>query len=402
MATAWPDDVVLRLLRGLGAYIRATPTQELPPSVRRLKGFRQAALNAHRDSLLNLLNDEGMRALILEWLDDDKPSLKKEDAELLRVATARPQGWQKVLSSDGSSAEQGGSSAASEERLTKALERERDKARRAKEEVQKIRRDGEVALRAEKARTAEAVEALQRMTSERDAALARVEELEKRLRTETAAIDRSERKARRDAERAREQAASARNQLKLLKKELAAAQAKLRAFETGDAGERPPAARQRKPKEPRGPRKPLSVPKGRLADAKETLDEWLGSSQVHLLVDGYNVTKAERGFGTLELSAQRDRLVQEVTKLARKKKAKGTIVFDGNEVPPGIARTARGAVKVEYSRTGEIADDHIVALLESLPPRPVVLVTNDRELQERGAALGATIATSDQLLELIH
>jgi hypothetical protein len=44
----------------------------------------------------------------------------------------------------------------------------------------------------------------------------------------------------------------------------------------------------------------------------------------------------------------------------------------------------------------------MVALLERLPPDPVILVTNDRELQERAAAHGATIATSDQLVSLIR
>jgi rRNA-processing protein FCF1 len=55
---------------------------------------------------------------------------------------------------------------------------------------------------------------------------------------------------------------------------------------------------------------------------------------------------------------------------------------------------------VEYS-TGEIADDHLIARLEGLPvDNPVVFVTNDRELQRRAAALGATIATPSQLLAL--
>jgi predicted RNA-binding protein with PIN domain len=142
------------------------------------------------------------------------------------------------------------------------------------------------------------------------------------------------------------------------------------------------------------------VPKGRFEDAPETLGEWLRPG-VTLIVDGYNVTKAERGFGELELEVQRDRLIEETEKLARRKKVQGTIVFDGSEVPPGTSRRRKGTVRVEFSAPDEIADDHIVALIEAMPPDPVVVVTNDRELQERARSLGATIARSDQLLALI-
>lgn len=37
-----------------------------------------------------------------------------------------------------------------------------------------------------------------------------------------------------------------------------------------------------------------------------------------------------------------------------------------------------------------------------MPPDPVVVVTNDRELQGRARRLGATIASSNQLLTLIR
>ena len=77
------------------------------------------------------------------------------------------------------------------------------------------------------------------------------------------------------------------------------------------------------------------------------------------------------------------------------------IVFDGSEVAPGAARRMRGGVVVEYSKPSESADDHIVALLEATEGA-AILTTNDRDLQDRAAALGATIATSNQLLALIR
>ncbi len=59
-------------------------------------------------------------------------------------------------------------------------------------------------------------------------------------------------------------------------------------------------------------------------------------------------------------------------------------------------------MKVEYSRADETADDHLVSLLERWPNVPVILVTSDRELQERAAARGATIASSGQFLRMMR
>ena len=119
-----------------------------------------------------------------------------------------------------------------------------------------------------------------------------------------------------------------------------------------------------------------------------------------LVIDGYNVARAPGAFGELGLEQQRDRLVDRVSNLAVTRKLRPVIVFDGSDVDPGVRTAPRGPVKVQYSAPGEIADDHIVALVEKQPPVPVVVVTNDRELQARVARLGATIATWGQLLSL--
>jgi predicted RNA-binding protein with PIN domain len=144
------------------------------------------------------------------------------------------------------------------------------------------------------------------------------------------------------------------------------------------------------------------VPKGLLEDAPETLSAWLEHPGLTVLVDGYNVTLAEGGYGDIGLAEQRARLLDDLSRLARRVPARFVVVFDGADVPPGSARRARGPVLVEYSRPGEIADDHLVARLEELPPEPVVVVTNDRDLQARARRLGATVATSDQLLALLR
>jgi predicted RNA-binding protein with PIN domain len=164
---------------------------------------------------------------------------------------------------------------------------------------------------------------------------------------------------------------------------------------------RPTSSKTAPPSEPES-RSPLPVPQGLLEDAPETLDAWLNHGRAHLLVDGYNVSKHEAGYGDLSLEAQRGRLVDEVTRLVRAKKVDAIIVFDGANMPPGTSRRARGPVKVEYSKPPESGDDHLVGRLGTLPNFPVIVVTDDRELRERASALGATLAFSTQLLALIR
>ena len=57
--------------------------------------------------------------------------------------------------------------------------------------------------------------------------------------------------------------------------------------------------------------------------------------QVHLIIDGYNVTKT--GYGDLPLSDQRSRLVSGVGVLHAQTKAEVTVVFDGAELDAPVA-----------------------------------------------------------------
>ncbi|MDQ3982264.1 MAG: NYN domain-containing protein, partial [Actinomycetota bacterium] len=270
----------------------------------------------------------------------------------------------------------------------------KDEARRLKESARKsladeratskeLRAELQTARREAQANAAEAA----RTRAEADRLRADVEKVERRSKKEVAAA------------KAREEDATAR--VRDVRKELSAARRKIAELEGAlEKAARPRAGRAPKKEVPRGPRKALPVPAGRLQDDPRTLDAWLDAPGVHLLVDGYNVTKSPAGFPDLDLQAQRKRLIEGLEKLTLRKKVPTTVVFDGSDVGPGKSRLGRTRVRVEYSRSGEIADDHLMAKLESLPPDPVVVVTSDRELQERAAAEGATVATSAQLLEL--
>jgi predicted RNA-binding protein with PIN domain len=148
-------------------------------------------------------------------------------------------------------------------------------------------------------------------------------------------------------------------------------------------------------------REPLPVPGGRDADDPETLAAWMVMAGVLVLVDGYNVTKQERGFPDRSLEDQRTLLIDLCRRLARRWGAEITVVFDGADVEPVPTRVGVGAVGVVFTDAGRIADDEIVARVNAEPPeRPVVVVTSDNELRERTAALGASVARSTALLGL--
>lgn len=396
---ALPEDIKLILVRGLGAYLRATPPQDLPPNLRRMKGFRDVMLARHREEVLALLEDETDRALVKQWIDDGRPSLKKDALEVLRIAAVRDEGWEERLAALSTGEEVVAADPKTDDDA--ALDREKHKTRKAKEELRRARSAHDEALRAE-------VALRERLTAELGTAKSRIEELERDLTEavkEAAAAregaSREIRRARAEADKANARADGAVRELKDMRKELERLDDEIRALRDA-AKPKPKAGKRVEAKPPEGPRRPLPVPKGRLDDDPATLESWLEVPGVILVLDGYNVTKAERGYAALSLEKQRERLIDEAGKLVQRSKVEAYLVFDGADVGPHPKRGPRSGLKVQYSAPGVIADDHIEDLIASLPPYPVVLVTNDKELQDRGRSHGATVATSDQFLALIH
>lgn len=383
----------------LGGYLRAAPAHDLPPRLRRLRTFTPAGLRRHHDEILALLDDETARALVAQWLDQGRPALAKGHAEALRRACDAGDSWRDLVpaagGSDGEETAARGPEPVDEDKLRKARQEARKAKQQAREAVAQERAQAESlaaqvqSLRAELAQTQESIEDARRALAESQEKHQRAQRRWER-KLERAAAEKEA--AERDATDLRREARALRAEVRGLTRELADARARpARRPEPARRGAATPAART-----------PLPVPAGRLDDDPETLASWLRTRGVHLLVDGYNVTLAEGGFGDLDLAAQRDRLVQSIDALARRHRFHATVVFDGAEVSPGTRRPRRGPVTVAYSRPDEIADDHLVVLLKGLPPAPVVVATNDHELQERARELGATIATSTQLLALVR
>ncbi|MEE2048195.1 NYN domain-containing protein, partial [Nocardiopsis tropica] len=123
------------------------------------------------------------------------------------------------------------------------------------------------------------------------------------------------------------------------------------------------------------------------------LEHLLTVPRVHLLVDGYNVTKT--GSGTLPLADQRTRLMASLEGLASRTKAEITCVFDGADLdaPPVAAPTRR--VRLLFSAPGETADELIVRLVRAEPPgRPIAVVTSDKEIVSAVRRAGARAVPS--------
>ncbi len=139
--------------------------------------------------------------------------------------------------------------------------------------------------------------------------------------------------------------------------------------------------------------------RGRADDDPALVDEILAVPGIHLIVDGYNVTKL--GYASLTLEDQRSRLLSGLGGLAaRSTGAELTCVFDATAASsrPVAAGAPRG-VRVLFSALGELADQLIVRLAAAEPAgRPVVVVTNDREVVAAVRRVGAEALPSAALL----
>jgi predicted RNA-binding protein with PIN domain len=126
------------------------------------------------------------------------------------------------------------------------------------------------------------------------------------------------------------------------------------------------------------------------------LDRLLDLPQVHLIVDGYNVTKT--GYGELPLADQRNRLVTALAALQARARLEITVAFDGSTKPPAQPRVPRG-LRVLFSAPDELADDLIRRLVAAEPAgRPLIVVTSDREIVTDVRRSGAWTVPSAVLL----
>lgn len=130
------------------------------------------------------------------------------------------------------------------------------------------------------------------------------------------------------------------------------------------------------------------------------LDRLLALPAVHLIVDGYNVTKT--GYPELPLADQRDRLAHQLAALASRTGAEVTVVFDGADVL-SVPSTGPRGVRVLFSEPGVQADDVIRTLVEAEPHgRQLVVATSDRAVVASVHQRGAFTVPSSVLLARIN
>jgi len=143
----------------------------------------------------------------------------------------------------------------------------------------------------------------------------------------------------------------------------------------------------------------MPAARGLDADDPAVVEQLLTLPRVHIIIDGYNVTKT--GYGGLPLEAQRSRLVAGLAALAARTGAEVTVVFDGTDVHGVRVQSPRG-VRVLFSLPGETADERIRQLVAGEPPgRPVVVVSSDREVADGVRRSGARPVPSVGLLRVL-
>ncbi len=146
-------------------------------------------------------------------------------------------------------------------------------------------------------------------------------------------------------------------------------------------------------------RRPLPVPGGLLDDSTQVALHLIRQPGVLTLVDGYNLAKL--GWPDLLVTAQREFCLDGLEDLVRRYGVRVQVIFDGASV---IGRASgRRLVRVGFSPQGVSADDEIRRLVSELPPdRPIVVVTNDREIIRGVRSSGANVVGSEQLLAVMR
>jgi YacP-like NYN domain len=378
------------------------PADEIPPALRPIARFAPAkrqrlgavALAAALD------NDETFRGKVADLVVDTSPDLTAAVREGRSTAAAdpvdvavvayltRPDGWTDVLAAANRRwAAERSAAVAQKDEIDRLRTEVAELRTQLKGEAARQREAVATAVQANDAKLAELSKAVRDRTRElraaerdRDAARAAEAELRSRLDTQAAAHEAELRRQRarhaeaaRSAESARRGTRTERDideaRLWLLvdtlvqaatgvRKELSLSPPDLRPADYVDAASGTDARR--------------------TAADPAALDRLLALPNIHVIIDGYNVTKS--GYGELSLAEQRTRLVGALAPLAAQSGAEITVAFDGGEKPPAQPATPRG-VRVLFSAPHETADDLIRRLVANEPRgRLVVVVTEDQQI----------------------
>lgn len=427
--TELPEPVRARLAEVASVAVGELPIAELPAGLRRLAKFtpsKRARLGA-RMLLGELRDSAAFRAAVLAWWDEHRPGeLTGPDADQVGstagAVLADAPDLAERLSEVAERADvvtlraQRDAALARVEKLTSELERLRTELAETRSQARETDpgRDQELDRLRKRFR-----EQGTRLRHAEDGTRAAEHELAELRRTSAAELDaaltaRDRARERADAERARaarasDEATGARQaarearqadevRLELLVDTLAGAVAGLRTeLALGNGGSGSGAGGPRPADLVGGVRTP-GRGGARIADASG-LDRLLRLPSVHLIVDGYNVSKT--GYPELTLFDQRTRLIGALGAVTARTGAEVTVVFDGAAVVAGPMRQPRG-VRVLFSEPGVLADDVIRELVAAEPAgRPLLVATSDRAVADSVRRRGAHPLPSSVLLDLL-
>lgn len=414
-----PDVVRHRLAEVAAVAVGEMPAVDVPAPLRRVARFapaKRARLGA-KALLAELASSSVFRTAVVAWWEEHRPRelSAAEDAVAADPVTAAAAA---LLTGDGSAVEiveavarrdeagevraERDTAVARVDKLTVELERLRSELAEARAQVRAASEDRDAEFLALRRRVSEQGSTLRVAHDARAAAEALLETVRADAAGEVAT-------ARADAQRERERADAERRRADRAATEVAAARQAAREARQGDEmrlsllvetlGGAVAGLRRELALGGSGPRPGDLVSGARAAGhgtAVETpaaFDALLAVPTLHLVVDGYNVSKT--GYPDLPLADQRTRLVTQLGALAARTRVEVTLVFDGSGVVGATPHRARG-VRVLFSEAGVSADDVIRALVAAEPHgRPVAVVTSDREIVRSVRVRGAyTVASS--------
>jgi predicted RNA-binding protein with PIN domain len=417
--SALPDPLRVRLADVAATAVGEMPATDVPAGLRRIAGFTPAkrAKLGGPALLAELAGSAAFRAAVVAWWDEHRPGELSTDepSDLLTVAAAAvlsgDAGAPAAVAATAKRAEVGEVKAERDtllskvDKLTTEMERLRGELTEARAQTRETGQQREAEFLQLRRRLSEQGATLRaaldaRVVAEAQMATLRAETA-KRLAAADATCERERVRAeaeRQRADRAATQVAAARQaarearqadetRLSLLVDTLGGAVAGLRReLALGGGGPRPADLIA-------GARVSQS---GTKIDSVTGLDALLAVPTLHLVVDGYNVSKT--GYPELTLADQRNRLITQLGALAARTRVEITVVFDGAGVMAAPPRGARG-VRVLFSDPGVLADDVIRSIVAAEPHgRPVAVATADRAVVTSIRASGAYSVPSSVLV----
>lgn len=422
-----PEQVRLNVVDLAAQVLGAMPAAAVPPPLRGIARFdpRKRAKLGSAPIAAQLENDKEFRELVAESVAAGWPELVASLADgnvppaadpVLVAAAAyltRPPGWADMVEAARADLQQNAVAAEGSEReevVTRLREQLAAQKNAAKEESDRLREQ----LKAARAENSDLRRRLHEARERARAAVRRAEEMEQTAEEARSAATAAGSAGEAELRRLRERLADAEKQVEVSRRaaregrsiEEARIRVLLDALQDASAGLRRELALPTTISRPAdsvaavtGERPGVrGMPARALADDDpQLLDQLLALPQVHLIIDGYNVTKS--GYGTLTLADQRNRLMTGLGGLVAQTRVEVTVVFDGAELNAPVQVVAPRGVRVLFSAPGEIADDLIRQLVRAEPPgRAIAVVSSDREVAESVRRMGARPVPSGLLL----